>query len=683
MKRKVSIVRLTITIIVVGLSVIGTLIAYISYSQGEKHALLQSYEHMETIMNLVSQEVGNMLNEKINLLSILKEELRKKDLHNSTIDVLLNSFDGIIHIDREGNIVRYWSRDKKLPPANISYREYFIKTKETLKPYISDSFRSIIGDYAVVLTVPIIENDSFNGLVVGAMLLGRQSINYLISSSHFYRTGKTKILDSRNIILFSEDPTEVGRIYDKISLDKGYRSVRIERIDGKYYVVGIGPIPGTNWKVLTTVEKEDILFFTYKNLRYMVILSIILLFALIVIIVFPLRKLTNSLNLLRRIAVEYVLSSPPQNISIPNFGEINDIVNVLKEMRNTIKDRENRLKEEQTYLETLLLEMGEGVLVLDRNKKIKFVNRKFTEMTGYSEKELNNMYLIDLFDANDRERVISSLEDCLKKEECKGRTNILSKDGNLIPVLVSIRVLRINEEILEYLVVFSDLTEVEKRERELEEALEEIKTLNEELNKRSQQLEIALASLDMKLFETERAKEEAEKLAITDPLTGLFNRRFLEEKLANELIKVKAYNNYLSIIMADIDHFKRINDTYGHKVGDEVLKTLAVILKASVRGEDIVARYGGEEFIILLHNTSKYDAFRVAERIRLEVKDTSFIDIGIPEKITVSFGISCFPEDGEDPIELIKKADQALYQAKSQGRNRVVVFTEPSASIHF
>ncbi|MBC7319370.1 GGDEF domain-containing protein, partial [bacterium] len=207
--------------------------------------------------------------------------------------------------------------------------------------------------------------------------------------------------------------------------------------------------------------------------------------------------------------------------------------------------------------------------------------------------------------------------------------------------------------------------------------------LNEELNKRSQQLEIALASLDMKLFETERAKEEAEKLAITDPLTGLFNRRFLEEKLANELIRAKAYGNYLSVVMADIDHFKRINDTYGHKVGDEVLKLLAVILKANIRGEDIVARYGGEEFVILLHNVSKYDAFRIAERIRIEIEETSFEEVGVPEKVTVSFGISCFPGDGEDPIDLLKKADQALYQAKSLGRNRVVTFTEPSASIHF
>jgi len=245
------------------------------------------------------------------------------------------------------------------------------------------------------------------------------------------------------------------------------------------------------------------------------------------------------------------------------------------------------------------------------------------------------------------------------------------------------RLLRVDEKETNYLLVFTDLTEIAKREKELEDALEEIKTLNEELNKRSQQLEIALASLDMKLFETARAKEEAERLAITDPLTGLFNRRFLEEKLSNELIRAKAHNNYLSIVMADIDHFKRINDAYGHKVGDEVLKALALILRANTRENDTVARYGGEEFVILLSNVSKYDAYRIAERIRLEIEDTSFEEIGVPEKITVSFGISCFPEDGEDAIDLLKKADQALYQAKSQGRNRVVVFTEPSESIHF
>ena len=684
MKKPVSLIKLTIIITITGITVIGSLIAYITFNRSREFTLLQSFDHMSTIMDLVSQSVRSMIDDRIKLLSLLRDELVQNEVHPSTIDTLLGEFDTVLYIDRNGDIVKYWSRLEKIERINVSHREYFIKTKETLRPYLGNSFRNIAGNYGVPLTVPIIKDDTFDGLLVGGILLGTQKINYFVSSASFHRTGTVKILDGKGTVLFSPDPTEIGKIFDKFSLDGGYKSIRIERVEGKDYIVGISTIPDTNWKLLATVEKEDILAYSYRNLRYVTVLSIFLILILILVIALPLRKLLSSLDFLSKIASEYVLGDPSQSTTISNFREINDILRALKEMRNIIREREERLKEEQVYLENLLLEMGEGVLVLDNNKKIRFVNRSLLEMLGYSEREINNIDLLKLFTPSDREKVLKILEECLKgKNKCKGRTSIVSKDGREIPVLCSIRLLKIDEKETNYLLVFTDLTEIAKREKELEDALEEIKTLNEELNKRSQQLEIALASLDMKLFETERAKEEAERLAITDPLTSLLNRRFLEEKLSNELIRAKAYNNYLSIVMADIDHFKRINDTYGHKVGDEVLKALALILKANTRGNDTVARYGGEEFVIILSNVSKYDAYRIAERIRLEVEDTSFEEIGVPEKITVSFGISCFPEDGEDAIDLLKKADQALYQAKSQGRNRVVVFTGPSESIHF
>jgi diguanylate cyclase (GGDEF)-like protein/PAS domain S-box-containing protein len=683
MKRPISLIRLTIIIAITGITVIGSLIAYITFNRGREYTLLQSFDHMSTIMDLVSQNVRSIIDERIKLLSLLREELIRRDISPSLINLLLEEFDTVLYIDRNGNIVRYWSRVEKIDRVNVSHREYFIRTKATLKPYLGNSFKNIAGNYGVPLTVPIINNGSFDGLLVGGILLGTQKINYLVSSASFHRTGSIKILDERGIVLFSSDPTEIGKIFDKFPLDGGYKSIRIERNDGKDYIVGISTLPDTNWKLLATVEKEDILTYSYRNLRYVTTISIFLILILILVIAFPLKRLLSSLDLLAKTASEYVLGYPAQSDTISNFKEINYILRALREMRNIIREREERLKEEQVYLENLLLEMGEGVLVLDSNKKIKFVNRSLLEMLGYSERDISKIDPLEIFIPSEREKIIESLEGTSKDERFRGRISVISKDGRIIPVLCSMRLLRVDEKETNYLLVFTDLTEIAKREKELEDALEEIKTLNEELNKRSQQLEIALASLDMKLFETARAKEEAERLAITDPLTGLFNRRFLEEKLSNELIRAKAHNNYLSIVMADIDHFKRINDAYGHKVGDEVLKALALILRANTRENDTVARYGGEEFVILLSNVSKYDAYRIAERIRLEIEDTSFEEIGVPEKITVSFGISCFPEDGEDAIDLLKKADQALYQAKSQGRNRVVVFTEPSESIHF
>jgi diguanylate cyclase (GGDEF)-like protein len=172
----------------------------------------------------------------------------------------------------------------------------------------------------------------------------------------------------------------------------------------------------------------------------------------------------------------------------------------------------------------------------------------------------------------------------------------------------------------------------------------------------------------------ELAKDNVEKLAITDPLTHLYNRRFFEEKFGDELLKAEAYKLPLSLIMIDIDHFKLVNDTYGHKVGDKVLEVLALILKANVRDKDIVARYGGEEFMILLPGTDKVGAGKVAERIRKEIEETPLTEVGGPEKFTVSFGVTGFPEDGKELNDLLLKVDQALYEAKKLGRNRVVVY---------
>jgi PAS domain-containing protein len=410
MKRPISLIRLTIIIAITGITVIGSLIAYITFNRGREYTLLQSFDHMSTIMDLVSQNVRSIIDERIKLLSLLREELIRRDISPSLINLLLEEFDTVLYIDRNGNIVRYWSRVEKIDRVNVSHREYFIRTKATLKPYLGNSFKNIAGNYGVPLTVPIINNGSFDGLLVGGILLGTQKINYLVSSASFHRTGSIKILDERGIVLFSSDPTEIGKISDKFPLDGGYKSIRIERKDGKDYIVGISTLPDTNWKLLATVEKEDILTYSYRNLRYVTTISIFLILIFILVIAFPLKRLLSSLDLLAKTASEYVLGYPAQSDTISNFKEINDILRALREMRNIIREREERLKEEQVYLENLLLEMGEGVLVLDSNKKIKFVNRSLLEMLGYSEKEINNMDLLKLFTPSDREKVLEILE---------------------------------------------------------------------------------------------------------------------------------------------------------------------------------------------------------------------------------------------------------------------------------
>lgn len=166
--------------------------------------------------------------------------------------------------------------------------------------------------------------------------------------------------------------------------------------------------------------------------------------------------------------------------------------------------------------------------------------------------------------------------------------------------------------------------------------------------------------------------EELEKLATTDALTQVWNRRHLMSLGEHEINRAKRYNRQLSLLMIDIDHFKKINDTYGHAIGDKVLKTLAQIIVKSMRSADQFGRFGGEEFIAFLPESDSKAAKLVAERIR-EILEN--LVISAPEtdlKVTVSIGVATYQND--PTIEtVIKRADDALYQAKNQGRNRVVV----------
>lgn len=166
-----------------------------------------------------------------------------------------------------------------------------------------------------------------------------------------------------------------------------------------------------------------------------------------------------------------------------------------------------------------------------------------------------------------------------------------------------------------------------------------------------------------------------EALAHTDPLTHLLNRRALTIRLVAELERVRRYNSPLTMLMIDLDHFKRVNDTYGHLVGDEVLRGIAMILQRSLRSVDMVARYGGEEFVVVLPETTEQGAVAFAERIRQRVEQHAFeAERANTARVTVSIGVSAFPAPHvETADDLFSKADAALYRAKEKGRNRVCV----------
>ena len=177
------------------------------------------------------------------------------------------------------------------------------------------------------------------------------------------------------------------------------------------------------------------------------------------------------------------------------------------------------------------------------------------------------------------------------------------------------------------------------------------------------------------MIESTRAdKARFEVLALTDPLTQTHNRRALMERLTSELERARRYALHLSVLMVDLDHFKAINDSYGHVVGDEVLRGVSRVLQREARAVDVVARFGGEEFVVVLPETGEDGAVALAERIRARVEETPPVTGGEYGwlRVTVSIGVATVPSPRvNSPEELIAVADEALYRAKAQGRNRV------------
>jgi diguanylate cyclase (GGDEF)-like protein len=179
---------------------------------------------------------------------------------------------------------------------------------------------------------------------------------------------------------------------------------------------------------------------------------------------------------------------------------------------------------------------------------------------------------------------------------------------------------------------------------------------------------IALALANLKL------RESLRRQSIRDPLTGLFNRRYMEESLERETRRAVRGHHPVGIIMLDLDHFKQFNDANGHEAGDTLLREVGAILQRSIRAEDIACRYGGEEFILILPEASLPDAAQRADHIRNAVRAVQPIHRRQPlAQVTASLGVAIYPDHGATGEAVLRAADAALYQAKARGRDRVVV----------
>jgi diguanylate cyclase (GGDEF)-like protein len=206
------------------------------------------------------------------------------------------------------------------------------------------------------------------------------------------------------------------------------------------------------------------------------------------------------------------------------------------------------------------------------------------------------------------------------------------------------------------------LLSVDKTElcREILELRAEVERLSREVGRRQ-----------LERMELQQVVHELTELSLRDPLTGLYNRRGFTERLLEEVARARRYGAPLSLIMVDIDHFKRVNDTHGHSVGDIAIGHVARQLTKDRRVSDIAARYGGEELILLLPHTPRDGAYSLAERLRYQIEHAPFRAGEIQDHLTVSIGVAVYERAMREPSDLVEAADKAMYKSKREGRNRV------------
>ena len=345
----------------------------------------------------------------------------------------------------------------------------------------------------------------------------------------------------------------------------------------------------------------------------------------------------------------------------PVLSHDGDIFNfiAIKEDITERKQIELTLRVSEEHFRQLIMSAPDAVFGVNEDGNIIFANHQAANLLGYEDDGLTGKNIEILVpeilrDKHAQHRVSYFASPRTRSMAINLELKALHKNGSEIPVEINLShsITQTGPLVIAYM---RDITDRKLAENALRNA--------------NQQLEAQLK-------EIESLQATLREQAIRDPLTQLHNRRYLNEAIEQEFYQAQRLSETISIVLLDIDHFKAINDHYGHAAGDACLVALANLLQQYSRKSDIVCRYGGEEFILVLPNTNRDGGALLAEKLRLLVENQTFT-IDLQEiKFTISAGISFYPEHGTDYKEIINKADDAMYKSKRDGRNRVTVWSE-------
>lgn len=407
--------------------------------------------------------------------------------------------------------------------------------------------------------------------------------------------------------------------FDKL---RGISGVKVEEDLLKGLFVFAGPVK-LNDQILGYVVSYQ----SFEDLKILVkehSLSFALTVAILMMLSYMVAYLVSSrVSNHIKVALSYLKAVSEGRFDLPPSPRTGD---EFEDLFEGIRSMAGRLKEihvSRDFYQNLINSLAEGIMVVDGEGRILEANLAVCRIIGCPEEEIKGRHVSEL-DPELHDHIVFLLKEAGEGRRVARRIRIRTRKGEDLYIFASVSVY---DEL--YILLLSDITKIAKYE--------------------------------------EKLRELAEK----DHLTKVYNRRMFESFLKHEMEKASRYGRPLSLIMFDIDHFKRINDTYGHQVGDEVLRRLADLVRRNLRKTDIFARWGGEEFMILLPEADISSASKLAERLRRTVESADFGRVG---RITVSFGVTEMRR-GDSLDAIISRVDRAVYEAKRKGRNRVEVVT--------
>ncbi len=347
-------------------------------------------------------------------------------------------------------------------------------------------------------------------------------------------------------------------------------------------------------------------------------------------------------NILALIPLAWGTSRVLYNANLRNLTDRENLFESNTKLNNEIIERRqiaSALEESEEKYRIIVEKSKDGITIIQKGC-ITFINQRLPEMLGYGAKDVMGKPFIDYLHPKEIKKVSEYYKQRMTDDSAPQsyETIVKHKNGTYLNIIINATIVNYKGEVADFIFI-RDITEQKQTEKDRERLIGELQTVNEELG----------------------------RIAITDSLTGIHNRGYIYKRFVEEVKRSIRNKNDLTIILTDLDHFKEINDTYGHQYGDTVLQKVSSTIKDSLREIDLVGRYGGEEFLILMPGANLEKGCIVAERIRQNVECLEWSQKHT--KVTISGGIVEQTEDSA--TGLLKEADRLLYQAKSRGRNRM------------